>query len=395
MTESATRTGPATNASATTTAAKLAVADLHLSYGDNAILKGVSMQLRQGEVVSLLGPSGSGKTTLLRAVAGLEVPHRGTIRIEDRPVFDGTSKLEVPAEKRNLGLVFQSYALWPHKTVFDNVAYGLRLRKVGSGEIRQRVDTALKNLGLGQLGERLPHQLSGGQQQRVAIARALVYNPPVILMDEPLSNLDAKLREEARAWLRELILKMQLSALVVTHDQNEAMALADHIVVMNQGEILQADDPGGIYNFPSCMFVARFIGRPAMNFLPIAGAVRAGDETVSLAGSPVTVPRIEQGSAAAVLGVRPEHVQVGAPGEGLAAEVRHVEYFGSHWIAELATAAGTLKALIDKSQRPALGDRVAIGFNSARSVLFDIATEQLLASATTRLHREARRHGQH
>ena len=183
---------------------KLRVDDLHLSYGDNAILKGVSMQLAQGEVVSLLGPSGSGKTTLLRAVAGLEAPHRGTIRIEDRPVFDASQQLEVPAERRNLGLVFQSYALWPHRTVAENVGYGLKLR--------QRVDAALGNLGLGHLGARLPHQLSGGQQQRVAIARALVYNPPVILMDEPLSNLDAKLREEARAWLRELILKMRLSS---------------------------------------------------------------------------------------------------------------------------------------------------------------------------------------
>ncbi len=160
--------------SAPTAANKLRVDDLHLSYGDNVILKGVSMQLAQGQVVSLLGPSGSGKTTLLRAVAGLEAPHRGTIRIEDRVVFDPAARLELPAEKRNLGLVFQSYALWPHRTVFDNVAYGLKLRKVDSAEARQRVDSALANLGLGQLGTRLPHQLSGGQQQRVAIARALV-----------------------------------------------------------------------------------------------------------------------------------------------------------------------------------------------------------------------------
>jgi iron(III) transport system ATP-binding protein len=239
---------------------KLRVDDLHLSYGDNAILKGVSMQLAQGEVVSLLGPSGSGKTTLLRAVAGLEAPHRGTIRIEDRPVFDAAGKLEVPAEKRNLGLVFQSYALWPHRTVFDNVAYGLKLRKVSAAETRQRVDSALGNLGLGHLGDRLPHQLSGGQQQRVAIARALVYNPPVILMDEPLSNLDAKLREEARAWLRELILKMRLSALVVTHDQNEAMAMSDRILLLNNGVIEQHGTPQQLYGHPDTLFVADFMG---------------------------------------------------------------------------------------------------------------------------------------
>jgi iron(III) transport system ATP-binding protein len=239
---------------------KLAVDDLHLSYGDNAILKGVSMQLRRGEVVSLLGPSGSGKTTLLRAAAGLELPHRGSIRIEDRPVFDGAARLEVPAERRNLGLVFQSYALWPHRTVFDNVAYGLRLRDIATGEMRERVATALKNLGLGELGERLPHQLSGGQQQRVAIARALVYNPPVILMDEPLSNLDAKLREEARAWLRELILRLQLSALVVTHDQNEAMAMSDRILLLNNGIIEQEGTPQEMYGRPRTLFSAEFMG---------------------------------------------------------------------------------------------------------------------------------------
>jgi iron(III) transport system ATP-binding protein len=243
-----------------TAANKLRVDDLHLSYGDNAILKGVSMQLAQGEVVSLLGPSGSGKTTLLRAVAGLEAAHRGTIRIEDRPVFDASQQLEVPAERRNLGLVFQSYALWPHRTVSDNVGYGLKLRKVPSAEIRQRVDAALGNLGLGHLGARLPHQLSGGQQQRVAIARALVYNPPVILMDEPLSNLDAKLREEARAWLRELILKMRLSALVVTHDQNEAMAMSDRILLLNNGVIEQEGTPQELYGQPRTLFVADFMG---------------------------------------------------------------------------------------------------------------------------------------
>jgi iron(III) transport system ATP-binding protein len=239
---------------------KLAVQDLHLAYGDNAILKGVSMWLKQGEVVSLLGPSGSGKTTLLRAVAGLEAPKQGTIRIEDKPVYDGAQKLEVPAERRNLGLVFQSYALWPHRTVFDNVAYGLKLRKVGSDEIKSRVDAALQNLGLGHLGGRFPHQLSGGQQQRVAIARALVYNPPVILMDEPLSNLDAKLREEARAWLRELILKMRLSALVVTHDQSEAMAMSDRILLLNNGVIEQEGTPEQMYAHPHTLFAAEFMG---------------------------------------------------------------------------------------------------------------------------------------
>jgi len=240
--------------------AELTVENLHLTYGDNPILKGVSLTLDRGQVVSLLGPSGSGKTTLLRAVAGLEVPHRGKIAIGDRPIFDGEAKLDVPAEARNLGLVFQSYALWPHKTVADNVAFGLKLRKVPAADIATRVKKALEELSLGHLAERYPHQLSGGQQQRVAIARALVYNPPVILMDEPLSNLDAKLREEARAWLRQLIVTLQLSALVVTHDQNEAMAMSDRILLLNNGVIEQQGTPQEMYNMPQTLFAADFMG---------------------------------------------------------------------------------------------------------------------------------------
>src|SRR5690349_19855240 len=240
--------------------AELTVENLHLKYGDNPILKGVALTLNRGEVVSLLGPSGSGKTTLLRAVAGLEVPQRGSIRISDKAVFDGARGLDVPAEGRNLGLVFQSYALWPHKTVFDNVAYALKLRGTPSGDITTRVQGALDQLSLGHLGKRFPHQLSGGQQQRVALARALVYNPPVILLDEPLSNLDAKLREEARAFLRELIVRLGLSALMVTHDQAEAMAISDRILLLNNGKIEQQGTPQSMYEAPDTLFTAEFMG---------------------------------------------------------------------------------------------------------------------------------------
>ena len=239
---------------------ELSVDNLHLTYGDNPVLKGVSMELKRGEVVSLLGPSGSGKTTLLRAVAGLEKPTAGRITIGNNVVYDGSPRSEIPAEERNLGLVFQSYALWPHKTVFDNVAYPLKLRKVASGEIKQRVQSVLDQLGLGHLANRHPHQLSGGQQQRVAIGRALVYNPPVILLDEPLSNLDAKLREEARVFLRELIIKLGLSALMVTHDQNEAMAISDRILLLNNGVIEQQGTPQEMYGNPATLFAAEFMG---------------------------------------------------------------------------------------------------------------------------------------
>ncbi|MGH8799572.1 MAG: ABC transporter ATP-binding protein [Casimicrobiaceae bacterium] len=238
----------------------MVVDDLHLQYGDNKILKGVSMTLNPGEVVALLGASGSGKTTLLRSVAGLEQPSRGRIAIGDTVLYDGAAGIDMPVEKRNLGLVFQSYALWPHRSVFDNIAYGLRLRGTPASEIDSRVNQALHNLGLGALATRLPHQLSGGQQQRVAIARALVYNPPVVLMDEPLSNLDAKLREEARAWLRELIVRLGLSALVVTHDQTEAMAMSDKILLLNAGRIEQQGTPEDLYNRPQTQFTAEFMG---------------------------------------------------------------------------------------------------------------------------------------
>jgi iron(III) transport system ATP-binding protein len=239
---------------------ELTVDNLYLRYGDNPILKGVAMTLNRGEVVSLLGPSGSGKTTLLRAVAGLEAPHEGRILIGDKVVFDKAKDIDIPAEGRNLGLVFQSYALWPHKTVFDNVAYALKLRSISRADVGTRVQAALEQLSLGHLASRFPHQLSGGQQQRVALARALVYNPPVILLDEPLSNLDAKLREEARAWLRELIMRMQLSALCVTHDQAEALAMSDRILLLNGGKIEQQGTPEEMYSSPETLFTAEFMG---------------------------------------------------------------------------------------------------------------------------------------
>ena len=240
--------------------AELTVKDVALRLGDNEILKGVSLLVPAGEVVALLGPSGSGKTTLLRAIAGLETPHQGSIAIGNTVFCDAARGIELPAEKRGLGLVFQSYALWPHRTVFDNVAYGLKLRGVSTEEIKARVEKTLSQIGLGHLASRYPHQLSGGQQQRVAIARALVYEPPVILLDEPLSNLDAKLREEARAWLRTLIVTLGLSAIHVTHDQVEAMAIADRVVLLDAGLVAQEGTPTALYNEPATLFAAEFMG---------------------------------------------------------------------------------------------------------------------------------------
>ena len=313
---------------------ELTVDNLHLRYGDNPILKGVTMTLDRGEVVSLLGPSGSGKTTLLRAVAGLEVPHEGRILIGDKVVFDGSQGIDVPAEERNLGLVFQSYALWPHKTVFDNVAYGLKLRNARRDDIGSRVRTALEQLSLGQLAARYPHQLSGGQQQRVALARALVYNPPVILLDEPLSNLDAKLREEARAWLRELIVRMQLSALCVTHDQSEALAMSDRILLLNGGRIEQQGTPQQMYSAPETLFTADFMG--SNNRLPGRIAeVRNGAALLEGPGFRLW-GTAKKGAATGAEGIgmiRLERIRIAeGPGDNrLAADLSTSMYLGDKW----------------------------------------------------------------
>jgi iron(III) transport system ATP-binding protein len=326
---------------------ELTVTDLHLKYGDNPILKGVALTLERGEVVSLLGPSGSGKTTLLRAVAGLEAPWQGAIRIGDKVVFDGAARMDVPAEERNLGLVFQSYALWPHKTVADNVGYPLRLRRVSSAEIGQRVKEALSQLSLGHLAARYPHQLSGGQQQRVALARALVYNPPVILLDEPLSNLDAKLREEARAWLRELIVTMQLSALCVTHDQAEALAMSDRILLLNEGRIEQEGTPEQLYSHPATLFAADFMG--SNNRLP-ARVAEVRDGVALLEGEGWRLwgsarPGVSAGRDAVAM-IRLERVRVAdGPGDNrVEARLTTSMYLGDKWEHVLHVGGARLRA---------------------------------------------------
>jgi len=239
---------------------ELVVKDVQKWLGGLQILKGASFEAKRGSIVALLGASGSGKTTLLRCIAGLEQPEVGQIIIGGKTVLDSEKKLALPPEQRNIGLVFQSYALWPHRTVAENVGYGLKLRNVAQADIQSRVKAIMEKMGLGHLGDRFPSQLSGGQQQRVAICRALVYEPRVLLLDEPLSNLDAKLREEARYWIRKLILELGICAILVTHDQGEALAAADNILLLQDGRIVQQGAPQDIYSNPNSFYSADFLG---------------------------------------------------------------------------------------------------------------------------------------
>jgi iron(III) transport system ATP-binding protein len=335
----------------------LVVQDLAVRLGGNEVLKGVSLRVAPGEVVALLGASGSGKTTLLRAIAGLEAPHAGHIAIGDRVFFDAGRNIVLPPDQRGLGLVFQSYALWPHRTVFENVATGLTLRGTASGDIKRRVNKVLDQIGLSHLAERMPAQLSGGQQQRVAIARALVYEPPVILLDEPLSNLDAKLREEARAWLRTLITTLGLSAVHVTHDQVEAMAIADRIVLLDAGTIAQDGTPTALYNEPATRFSAEFMG--VNNRLEgKLVALDNGQATMDVFGERITGMARTKASVGndAVGIIRLERVRcTDTPGPNrLAMRLETPMYLGERW--ELLFARGPLNVRAYADTPPAHGE---------------------------------------
>ncbi len=240
--------------------AHIEVDNLEIHYGDVLAVRGVSFTVEPGEQLTLLGPSGCGKTTTLRAIAGLERPTAGEIRIGGATVYSSAERINIPAEKRGLSMVFQSYAIWPHMTVFENVAYGLRVRREGKAAITEKVDRALDMVQMRPYRDRGASQLSGGQQQRVALARAFVFSPAVLLFDEPLSNLDAKLRGDMRIELRELQHRLGITSVYVTHDLEEALAMSDRIIVMRDGVIEQIGNPDEIYNLPRNAFVADFVG---------------------------------------------------------------------------------------------------------------------------------------
>jgi iron(III) transport system ATP-binding protein len=288
--------------------ASVAVSHLSRHFGRVAALDDISFTVADGEFLTLLGPSGCGKSTTLAALAGLDRPTSGTIRIGDKVLFDGAAGIFIDAQFRNLGLMFQSYALWPHMTVAQNLDFTLELRRIRGAEAKQRIDETLALVDMEAYAARYPGELSGGQQQRVALARTLVYRPEMLLLDEPLSNLDAKLRDRARIWLGELQKRTGVTTVYVTHDQSEALALSDRIIVMNKGRIAQIGTPEEIYETPADVFVADFVG--ASNLLKAElgndGNARlpSGEVLHLRAGSPSLPP------GPVTLAIRPEKIVI-------------------------------------------------------------------------------------
>ena len=325
----------------------------------------VSLTIREGEFVTLLGPSGCGKTTTLNCVAGLERPDAGRIAVGSAILTDIARRVVLPPERRDLGMVFQSYALWPHMTVHDNLAFALRLRKVPRAEISRRIKETLDLVELGGMEKRYPFQLSGGQQQRVALARAVVAQPRVLLLDEPLSNLDAKVRERARFWLRDLQRRLGITAVYVTHDQAEALAISDRVAVMSAGRVLQYAPPSDIYERPTSRFVAEFIGRSSFLRGEVA-SVSNGRAQVRLTASGTTVTAIAADADAlragqrVVLAVRSERIDMRgdqATENVVAARIRSSVYGGADYEYILDTPEGELRA---SSQRPVAGPGVRL-----------------------------------
>ncbi len=318
------------------------IEDLHLSFGDTPVLTGVNLTIEPGEFFGFLGPSGSGKSTLLRAIAGFGPRPSGALRVGGKDV------LSLPPWKRNVGMVFQSYALWPHMSVRENVAFGLRERHVPSAQIRTRVDDALELVGLSHLAERMPNQLSGGQQQRIALARTVVIEPQVLLLDEPLSNLDAGLRVQMRRELLSLQRKLGLTTIFVTHDQEEANSTCDRIAVLEKGVIQQVGRPQDLYDSPVNLFVARFLGTANI----LEGRVEKSQEAlrfVTRGGDTLPLTDADAGDASIVL--RPQNITIsdGPGADTIPGTVLHSEFLGSQ-IRYIVSAAGS-ELVVDKSHR--------------------------------------------
>lgn len=350
-------------------------------FGDVVAVNDLSIHVEDKEFLVLVGPSGCGKTTALRILAGLEETNEGTINIGERVVND------VAPKDRDIAMVFQSYALYPHMSVYDNMAFGLKLRKVSREDIATRVRSAAEILGIEELLERKPKQLSGGQRQRVAVGRAIVRDPSVFLFDEPLSNLDAKLRVQTRAEISKLHQRLKATFIYVTHDQVEAMTMATRIAVMNFGVLQQIDTPQNLYDNPANMFVAGFIGSPSMNFCNASLAESNGTLTIDTGGFSVPVPKNredlyrEHVDKPVIFGIRPEdmhdtkYVPPGVNQSVMQARVDVVELMGNEIFVYLKSGEWEMTARVDPRTEFRVGDSVDIAINVDNMHLFDPESE--------------------
>jgi len=351
-------------------------------FGDLMIIKDLNIQVEDKEFLVLVGPSGCGKTTALRLLAGLEEITDGQILIGDRVVND------VAPKDRDIAMVFQSYALYPHLSVYDNMAFGLKLRKTPKEEIKRRVGNAAETLGITDLLQRKPRQLSGGQRQRVAVGRAIVREPKVFLFDEPLSNLDAKLRVQMRAEISKLHQRLQTTFIYVTHDQTEAMTMASRIAVINKGKLLQLDTPQNLYDYPNSLFVAGFIGSPAMNFFP-AKLIKEGDKMIVDTGDfKVQIPAAHaapyqnMSGKDVIFGIRPENIHDPefAPqnilGEKISSRVDVTELMGNETLLYLVSGKNTFVGRVDPRSKLRVSDTTQVIFDMDKFHIFDASTEE-------------------
>ena len=353
--------------------ASVNVRNLSIRFGAHTVIEDLNLDVVEGEFLVLLGPSGCGKSTLLHSIAGLMDVNGGTVHI------GGTDVTTAEPDKRGIGMVFQSYALYPTMTVERNMSFGLRVAGTPKAEIEKRVQRTAQMLQLEALLQRKPSQLSGGQRQRVAIGRALVREAGVFLFDEPLSNLDAKLRTELRRELKLLHRNLRSTMIYVTHDQVEAMTLATRIVVMRGGKVQQIGAPGAVYDRPDNLFVAGFLGSPGMNFIP--GMLNATTEHTAFASADMTLDLSGYGfqaqpSAArqVILGVRPEHIRLGSDGPW-SGTVHLVEPMGNHWVVWLTCGSLSLSVVVHDGLHLDVGDTVRFGIDHSKISLFDATTE--------------------
>jgi len=349
--------------------AQVELKGVNKSFGKVDVIRDVDLEINKGEFVVFVGPSGCGKSTLLRLIAGLETLTSGDIIIADKAVMD------LPPSKRGIAMVFQSYALYPHMTVFNNMAFSLSLEGVSKKEIAERVDAAAKILQMEHLLDRRPAALSGGQRQRVAIGRAIVRNPDVFLFDEPLSNLDAALRHDTRVEIAKLHNQLGATTIYVTHDQVEAMTLADKIVVLKDGVVMQVGAPMDLFNMPANEFVAGFLGSPKMNFFD-GELIKVGDGTAAFKGEGLSCKDVRLVSSDKAkgdvvrLGIRPQHMVIDAKGQ-LKGEVTLVERLGTETIVELISKQGTVfRFASPDSPDIKIGDKVSFTFDQSRAHLF-------------------------